>query len=149
MIPLTHQGHGVVQEDPLDSSIPAQKNWPGRQQGQGNGAILQVQTEGYQSTLTFRRRVAKYHRVSMRCPKFRNYDISQSTLLSKSFNLSFFWVSAYLEWLTSYTSLSMKILQQILHSFLRCYDCFGLSGIIFICQKTKFVNFQLISLNTP
>ena len=29
-----------------------------------------------QSTLTSRRRVAKYHRVSVRCPKFRNYDVS-------------------------------------------------------------------------
>ena len=37
---------------------------------QGHWVVLQVQEEGYESSLSFRRRVAKYHKVSMRCPKF-------------------------------------------------------------------------------
>ena len=32
--------------------------------------VLEVQEEGYKSSLNFRRRVAKYYKVSMRCPKF-------------------------------------------------------------------------------
>ena len=36
----------------------------------GHWVVLQVQEEGYESSLSFRRRVAKYHKVSMRCPKF-------------------------------------------------------------------------------
>ena len=55
---------------------PSQKNWPGGQWDQGHVVVLHVQEEVYWLTLTFRRRVAKYHRVSMRCPKFRNYDVS-------------------------------------------------------------------------
>ena len=48
----------VAQNDPLDSS--SQKNWPGGQRDQGRGVVLHVQEEVYQSTLTFRRRVARY-----------------------------------------------------------------------------------------
>ena len=46
----------VAQSDPLDSS--SQKNLQGGQQDQGHGVVLHVQEEVYQSTLTFRRRVA-------------------------------------------------------------------------------------------
>ena len=46
----------VAQNDPLDSS--SQKNLPDGQQDQGHGLVLHVQEEVYQSTLTFRRRVA-------------------------------------------------------------------------------------------
>ena len=42
--------------DPLDSS--SQKKLPGGQRNQGRGVVLHVQEEFYQSTLTFRRRVA-------------------------------------------------------------------------------------------
>ena len=45
MAPLTH---------------PAKKNGPGGQHYQGRGVVLHVQEEVYQSTLTFRRRVAGY-----------------------------------------------------------------------------------------
>ena len=48
----------VAQNDPFDSS--SQKNGPGGQQDQGHGVVLHVQEEVYQSTLTFRRRVARY-----------------------------------------------------------------------------------------
>ena len=54
MIPLVH---------------PAKIIWPGGEQEQGHWVVLQVQEEGYESSLSFRRRVAKYHKVSMRCPK--------------------------------------------------------------------------------
>ena len=64
----------VAQNDPLDSS--SQKNWPGGQRDQGHGV---VQEEVHWLTLTFRRRVTKYHRVSKRCPKFRNYVVSLGT----------------------------------------------------------------------
>ena len=47
----------VAQNDPLDSS--SQKNLPGGQQDQGLGVVLHVQEEVYQSTLTFKRRVAR------------------------------------------------------------------------------------------
>ena len=47
-----------ARNDPLDSTIP--KNRPGGQQDQGHGVVLHVQEEVYQSTLTFRRRVAGY-----------------------------------------------------------------------------------------
>ena len=67
----------VAQNDPLDS--PSQKNWPGGQQDQGHEVVLHVQEEVYWWTLTFRRSVAKYHGGSMRCPKFRNYDVSPGT----------------------------------------------------------------------
>ena len=49
----------VAQNDPIDSS--SQKSWPGGQRDQGCGVVLHVQEEVYQSTLTLRRRVAKYH----------------------------------------------------------------------------------------
>ena len=45
MTPLTHT---------------AKKNLSGNQQDQGCGVVLHVQGEVYQSTLTFRRRVAGY-----------------------------------------------------------------------------------------
>ena len=45
MTPLTH---------------PAKKNSPGGQRDQGQGVVLHVQGEVYQSTITFRRRVAWY-----------------------------------------------------------------------------------------
>ena len=48
----------VAQNYPLDSS--SQKNLPGGQREQGHGAVLHVQEEVYQLTLTFRRRVARY-----------------------------------------------------------------------------------------
>ena len=48
----------MAQSEPLDSS--GQKNWHGGQRDQGHGVALHVQEEVYQSTLTFRRRVAKY-----------------------------------------------------------------------------------------
>ena len=48
----------VAQNDPLDSS--SQKNQPGGQRYQGPGVVLHVQEDVYQSTLTFRRRVAGY-----------------------------------------------------------------------------------------
>ena len=67
----------LSQNDPLDS--PSQKNWPGGQQDQGHEVVLHVQEEVYWWTLTFRRSVAKYHGGSMRCPKFRNYDVSPGT----------------------------------------------------------------------
>ena len=38
--------------------------------GQGYWVVLQVQEEGYESSLSFRRSVAKCHKVSMRCPKY-------------------------------------------------------------------------------
>ncbi len=67
--PLTFKHEGkkvlmvkVAQDDPLNSS--SQKNWPGRQQDQGCGVVLHVQEEVYQTTLTFRRRVAKYQEWS-------------------------------------------------------------------------------------
>ena len=68
----------VAQKGPLDSS--SQKNWPGGQRDQERGVVLHVQEEVYWLTLTFRRRVAKYQRVSMRCPKFINYDVSPKKL---------------------------------------------------------------------
>ena len=37
----------------------SQENQSGGQQDQGHGAVLHVQEEDYQSTLTFRRRVAR------------------------------------------------------------------------------------------
>ena len=40
------------------------------EQEQGHWVVLQDKEEGYESSLSFRRRVAKYHKVSMRCPKF-------------------------------------------------------------------------------
>ena len=48
----------VAQDDPLDST--SQKKLPGVQLDQGHGAVLHVQEEVYQLTLTFRRRVASY-----------------------------------------------------------------------------------------
>ena len=48
----------VSLNNPLDS--PSQKNLPDGQQGQGHGVVLHVQEEVYQSTLTFRSRVASY-----------------------------------------------------------------------------------------
>ena len=48
----------VAQNDPLDST--SQKNLPGVQLDQGHGAVLHVQEEVYQLTLTFRMRVARY-----------------------------------------------------------------------------------------
>ena len=48
----------VAQNDPLDS--PSQKNLPGGQRDQEREVVLHVQEEVYQSTLTFRRRVARY-----------------------------------------------------------------------------------------
>ena len=48
----------VAQNDPLESS--SQKNWSGGQGDQGGGVVLHVQDEVYQSTLTFKRRVAGY-----------------------------------------------------------------------------------------
>ena len=48
----------VAQNDPSDSS--SQKNLPGGQQDQGHVVVLHVQEEVYQSTLTFRRKVAGY-----------------------------------------------------------------------------------------
>ena len=36
---------------------------PGGEQEQGHWEVLQVQEEGYESSLSFRRRVAKYHKV--------------------------------------------------------------------------------------
>ena len=50
MTPLTH---------------PAKKNLPGRQKDQGHGVVLHVQEEVYQSTLTFRRRVASSQGLRM------------------------------------------------------------------------------------
>ena len=64
----------VAHNGPLDSS--SQKNVPGGQRDKGRGVVLHVQEEVYQSTLTFKRRVDKYHRMSMRCPQLRNYDVS-------------------------------------------------------------------------
>ena len=58
----------VSQNDPLDLS--SLKNSPGGQQDQ----------EHYQSILTFKMREDKYNRMSMRCPKFRNYNVSPNTL---------------------------------------------------------------------
>ena len=49
----------VAHNDPLESS--SQKYSPGGQRYQGFGVVLHVQEEVYQSTLTFRRRVAGYH----------------------------------------------------------------------------------------
>ena len=48
----------AAQNDPLNSSSP--KNRPGGQQDQGCGVVLHVQEEVYQTTLTFRWRVARY-----------------------------------------------------------------------------------------
>ena len=48
----------VAQNGPLDSS--SQKKLLGGQQDQEHGVVLHVQGEVYQSTLTFRRRVAGY-----------------------------------------------------------------------------------------
>ena len=62
----------VSQNDPLDLS--SQKNSPGGQQDQ----------EHYQSILTFKMREDKYNRMSMRCPKFRKYNVSPNTLVSLS-----------------------------------------------------------------
>ena len=49
----------MAQNDPLNSS--SQNNQPDGQQDQRHGVVLHVQEEVYQSTLTFRRRVAWDH----------------------------------------------------------------------------------------
>ena len=46
----------MAENEPLDSS--SKKNRSGGQQDQEGGVVLHVQEEVYQSTLTFRRRVA-------------------------------------------------------------------------------------------
>ena len=57
MIPLVHPSKII---DLVESKSKDIAHW----------VVLQVQEEGYESSLSFGRRVAKYHKVSMRCPKF-------------------------------------------------------------------------------
>ena len=62
----------VAHNGPLDSS--SQKNGPGGQHYQGCGVVLHVQEEVYQSTLTFRRRVARNKNDALD-PSRQNFDL--------------------------------------------------------------------------
>ena len=76
--------------------IPSQKK---TQQDQGQWVVLHVQEEVYRSTLTFRSRVAKYHMVSIRCPKLRIYDISPSTKHKRGVKSQGYWEGHFFaEW---------------------------------------------------